>query len=121
MGKATGFLEFDRDSSPYRDPVDRVIDFKEICDTFEQQVPCMYKVDAVVQFKHMYFIAKNRKYISGIASNVSALEFKQRVKYSVCKGKKKQGDACQINSFMSIDASMPLKHGKEYCSYHAER
>jgi glutamate synthase (NADPH) small chain len=30
MGKATGFLEFPRRTVPYRDPVDRVKDFKEI-------------------------------------------------------------------------------------------
>ena len=32
MGKTTGFLEFDRDPSPYRDPMERLVDFKEIYD-----------------------------------------------------------------------------------------
>ncbi len=32
MGKTTGFLEFDRDPSPYRDPMERLVDFREIYD-----------------------------------------------------------------------------------------
>ena len=29
MGKPTGFKEFERESEPYRDPVERLVDFKE--------------------------------------------------------------------------------------------
>ena len=30
MGKTTGFIEFERDASPYREPSDRLLDFEEI-------------------------------------------------------------------------------------------
>ena len=30
MGKVTGFMEFERDQAPYRDPVERLLDFQEI-------------------------------------------------------------------------------------------
>ena len=30
MGKTTGFMEFEREQAPYRDPIERVLDFKEI-------------------------------------------------------------------------------------------
>ena len=30
MGKPTGFIEFNRETEPYRDPAVRMVDFKEI-------------------------------------------------------------------------------------------
>ena len=30
MGKPTGFKEFDRKTEPYRDAIERLVDFKEI-------------------------------------------------------------------------------------------
>tara|TARA_A100001037_G_scaffold131137_2_gene118869 strand:+ start:12039 stop:13502 length:1464 start_codon:yes stop_codon:yes gene_type:complete len=36
MGKVTGFMEFDREQAPHRDPVERTLDFKEIYTDHDQ-------------------------------------------------------------------------------------